>query len=394
MTPNQHAILSPSAAHRWLNCTPSAQLEATLPESIKPYAEEGRLAHSVCELVARNKFFPMKKKEYNDALKKLKTDAFWQDEMLTTANIYMEHLEAFYLGFRHKPLMALEMRVDISDYAPEAFGTCDCLMIGEHKRIIVDYKHGTGLPVSAIDNPQLKLYALGTLKTYRFIYGSTINHVTMCIVQPRRNIFDCWGLPVDELYAWGEMIKPKAAAAFAGTGEFNPGEWCHFCRANVQCRARADAHTALEDFKDLALPGKPNEEGKALLTYAEIGDVLTRGKTLVEWYNDLKEYAETACRNGQIIPGWKMVHGRSDRKWSDQDKALEIILNAGHPRELVYDTKPKTLAQLEKLIGAKPFNALVADLIIKPPGAPTFVEESDKRPPYSSAAADFAEMKA
>ena len=394
-----HALLSPSAAHRWLNCTPAPRLEAEMPESTSGYAEEGRLAHSVCELAARKKFTIMPQRTYNAALKKLKADPLWDDEMLATAATYVEHLTENAMKFEHTPYVALEVRVDISDYVPEAFGTCDSIMIGGDELILADYKHGKGVPVSAEENPQMMLYALGALKLYRPIYGDMIRRLTLYIDQPRRDSYEGYSLTVEDLLAWGEnTVKPKAAAAFAGLGEYEPGDWCQFCRINAQCRARANTHTALEDFKDCVLPTPEivrNKEngliagGLNILTHAEIGDLLVRGQSLVQWYKDLEEFALAACLNGGTIPGWKAVEGRSTRVWADQDKALETIINAGHPRELVYDTVPKSLAQLEKVIGAGPFNELVAGLIIKPHGKPALAPESDKRPAYSNAAADF-----
>ena len=347
-----HALLSPSAAHRWMYCTPSARLEADLPGSTSEYAEEGRLAHSVSELIARKKFTPMPVRTYNGKMKKLRDDPLYQEEMMATGNTYVEHLTEHAMRFDNVPYTALEVKVDISEYVPEAWGTCDCVMIGGDELIITDYKHGKGVPVSAEYNLQMMLYALGALSLYRPIYGDMIKRVSMYIDQPRLNSYEGHSMTVEGLTAWGEkLIKPKAAAAFAGLGEYVPGEWCRFCRAKAQCRARADAQTALEDFKGALLPTTENRafEGvKPLLTEAEVGDLLNRGKTLVEWYESLKDFALATCLDGGAIPGWKAVEGRSTRAWADQDKALEVILNAGHPRELVYDTVPKTLAQLKK----------------------------------------------
>jgi hypothetical protein len=402
-----HALLSPSAASRWLKCTPAPRLEAELPDSTSDYAAEGTLAHSVSELVARKKFTIMKPSAYNTSLKKLKADPLWNDEMLTTANAYMEHLLERYMAFENKPYIVFEVKVDISGYAPEAHGTCDCVMIGGDELIITDYKHGKGVAVSAEGNPQLRLYALGALGLYRPIYGDMIRRVSFYIDQPRLNDYSGDSMTVEELLAWGEnTVKPKAMMAFMGMGDFNPGDHCRFCRAKARCRARAGVHTALEDFKDALFCGTPEnvdrlandgtvprDKQPPLLTDAEVGDLLSRGKSLVDWYDSLKEYALATCLDGGTIPGWKAVEGRSIRQWADQDEALAAILNAGHPRELVYDTVPKTLAQLEKLIGNPRFTELVGGLIAKPPGKPALAPESDKRPAYSGAAADFSEVQ-
>lgn len=402
--PDKHAILSPSAAHRWLHCTPAPRVEAEFPETASEYAEEGRLAHSVCELAAKKKFTVMNNRTYNSRLKKLKADPKWDDEMLSTAATYVEHLTEHAMRFEHAPYVALEVQVDITDYAPEAFGTCDCVMIGGDELIITDYKHGKGVPVSAQDNPQMLLYALGALKLYRPIYGDMIRRVSTYIDQPRLGSYDGASMTVEELLAWGESIKPKAAAAFMGTGEFAPGEWCRFCRAKAKCRARANQNTALEDFKDCiplgrSIPMQAEYDATGFkpsncLTDEEIGALLVRAEGLVAWYNDLKEYALAACLNGKTIPGWKAVEGRSTRVWTDQDAALDALMAGGVEEAIIYDRVPKTLAQLEKVIGKQRFGELVGGMITKSPGKPALAAESDKRPAYNGAAADFSEMKA
>lgn len=402
--PDKHAILSPSAAHRWLHCTPAPRVEAEFPETTSEYAEEGRLAHSVCELAAKKKFTVMNNRAYNSRLKKLKADPKWDDEMLSTAATYVEHLTEHAMRFEHAPYVALEVQVDITDYAPEAFGTCDCVMIGGDELIITDYKHGKGVPVSAQDNPQMLLYALGALKLYRPIYGDAIHRVTTYIDQPRLGSYDGASMTVEELLAWGDSIKPKAAAAFMGTGDFAPGEWCRFCRAKAKCRARADQNTALEDFKDRIPLGKSPAlqadydatgfKPSNCLTDEEIGALLVRAEGLVAWYNDLKEYALAACLNGKTIPGWKAVEGRSTRTWTDQDAALEALMAGGVEEAIIYDRVPKTLAQLEKVIGKQRFAELVGGMIMKSPGKPALATESGKRPTYNGAAVDFSEVKA
>lgn len=402
--PDKHAILSPSAAHRWLHCTPAPRVEAEFPETTSEYAEEGRLAHSVCELAAKKKFTVMNNRTYNSRLKKLKADPKWDDEMLSTAATYVEHLTEHAMRFEHAPYVALEVQVDITDYAPEAFGTCDCVMIGGDELIITDYKHGKGVPVSAQDNPQMLLYTLGALKLYRPIYGDMIRRVSTYIDQPRLGSYDGASMTVEELLAWGESIKPKAAAAFTGTGEFAPGEWCRFCRAKAKCRARANQNTALEDFKDCiplgrSIPMQAEYDATGFkpsncLTDEEIGTLLVRAEGLVAWYNDLKEYALAACLNGKTIPGWKAVEGRSTRAWTDQDAALEALMAGGVEEAIIYDRVPKTLAQLEKVIGKQRFGELVGGMITKSPGKPALAAESDKRPAYNGAAADFSEVKA
>ena len=385
---SDHALLSPSAAHRWMNCTPAPRLEATLPDRTSAYAEEGTLAHSVCEITAKKKFKKVKAAECTRTIKRLKKKELWDDEMLHTAETYVEHLSERAMQFEHEPYIAFEVKVDISEYVPESFGRCDCVMFGGDTLVIRDYKHGKGVPVSAEKNPQMMLYALGALKLYRPLFGEAIKMVDIGIDQPRINSYDVWLCSTEELLAWGESIKPTAQKAFMGLGEYKAGDWCQFCRANGCCKAQAALQTsAFDDFKDVATGALPDP---ALLTPEALGHVLNLGKTLVEWYNAAKKNALDLILSGQKVPGWKAVEGRSTRVWSDQDKALDKLLASGIERAAIYDSVPKSLAQLEKVLGKAKFTELVGDFVLKPPGSPTLADESDGRKEFSSAAADFA----
>lgn len=385
---SDHALLSPSAAHRWLNCTPAPRLEATLPDNPSEYAAEGTLAHSVCEITAKKKFKKVKAAEYTRTIKRLKKNPLWDDEMLHTAETYVEHLSERAMQFAHEPYIAFEVRVDISDYVPESFGRCDNVMFGADTLVIRDYKHGKGVPVSAEHNPQMMQYALGALKLYRPLFGDAIKIVDIGIDQPRINSYDVWQCSVEELLAWGESIKPIAQKAFMGLGEYKAGEWCRFCRANGRCKAQAALQiSAFDDFKDAATGELPNP---ALLTPEALGKALAGGKTLVEWYEAIKKNALDLILSGQKVPGWKAVEGRSTRVWSDQDKALDKLLESGIERAAIYDSVPKSLAQLEKVLGKAKFQELVGDFVLKPPGSPTLADEADSRKEFNSAAADFA----
>ena len=376
-----HAVLSASAAKRWLNCTAAPLIEAEMPDSSSTYAAEGTLAHSLAELKARKKFTKLSPKAYAAELKKIKADPLWQPEMESTTDTYLTCLTERAMTYAEIPHIALEVKVDYSEFAPEGFGTADCIMIGGDTLSVIDYKHGQGVPVSVEDNPQMKLYALGALNQYRIFYGDTIQRIHLMIVQPRIDNVSEWALSRSDLEAWGNaVVKPAAAEAMSGNGKFCEGDWCRFCRAKAQCRLRSDTQTALEDFK-FALP--------PLLTNAEIGEILFRAQRLQSWVNDLEEYALNARLRGEDIPGWKLVEGRSLRQFSDNDTALTAIINAGTPKEMIYDYKPKTLAQIEKLLGAKTFGQVAGEYIIKPQGKPTLVPDSDKREPYSGAVADF-----
>ena len=309
--------------------------------------------------------------------------------MLHTAETYVEHLTELAMEFANEPYIAFEVKVDISDYVPEAFGRCDCVMFGGDTLIITDYKHGKGVPVSPDENPQLMLYALGALKLYKPLFGVALKKVAVYIDQPRIGAYDGWTCTVDELLAWGESVKPKAQMAFMGFGEYHAGDWCRFCRANGICKAQAEQQIgAFDDFS--AAVGNPT----ALLSPSEMGEVLKRGETLVSWYETVREKALESLLNGEKIPGYKVVEGRSTRCWTDQDKALDKLQESGVDRAVIYDSVPKTLAQLEKLLGTARFKELVGEFVTKPQGKPTLALETDSRKEFNSAAADFAGVAA
>lgn len=393
-TPEKHALLSASAAHRWLKCTAAPRFEEQFPETTSDYAEEGRLAHAICELKVLKKFsVGITSKTFTTRFNKLKKDPLYQTEMDKTSDLYIEHLSEKAMEYDSMPCVSAEVRVDFSDYVPHGFGTCDCIMVGGDTLTIFDYKHGKGVAVSAECNPQMRLYALGALKKYALIYGNALKKVCMNIDQPRiSSDLSSETITVDELKEWGESIKPIAARAYAGFGEFNPGEHCKFCRGRAKCKARADVFTALEDFKNCVPEhgNKEPKEGQGILTDSEIGELLIKGKELVKWYGDLEEYALSAILKGREISGWKAVAGRSNRTWSNQDAALSAIMAAGYNKALVYDLKPKSLTELEKLMGKTEFAEKVGQFIIKPPGKPTLAPLSDNRKPYNPAVADFA----
>ena len=390
-TPKEHALLSASSASRWLVCTASPRFEENFPETTSEYAEEGRLAHSFCELKVLKKFTTsITQKTFTTRINKLKKNEKYQPEMEKTLDLFIEHLTELAMSYDAPPYVAAEVRVDFSEYVPEGFGTCDNIMIGGDTITITDYKHGKGVPVSAEQNSQMMLYALGALKKYAPIYGDTIKKARLCIDQPRiQNELSIWETTVDELKAWGTSIRPTAEKAFMGLGEYVPGEHCRFCRGKAQCKARADIHTAVEEFKD-CVPEAKAEPGQNTLTNAQIGDLLVRCADLVSWYKDLEEYALNATLNGEEIPGWKAVAGRANRTFTDQDAAIKAVIAAGYDESLVYERKPLTLSALETLMGKKEFAEKIGQFVTQPLGKPTLVPTSDKRPPYNPAAADFA----
>jgi len=379
-----HALLSPSSAYRWLNCLPAPRLEATFPERTSREAEEGTLAHSVCEITAKKKFKMVKAAEYNREIKQLKKHELWDDEMLRTAETYVDHLAERSMSISSKPSRAFEVQVDISDYVPEAYGRCDCVIIGSGTLIITDYKHGRGVPVEVAENPQLMLYALGALKLYQPLVGENIQRVELYIDQPRLNSYKGWVCTADELLAWGEEIKPRAMMAYMGFGEYNAGPWCKFCRANGVCKAQAAQQIgAFDDFAAVV------NQSPAILTPEQTGEVLKRGETLVEWYKAVKSKALDSILSGTPIPGYKAVESKSNRAWSDQDKALETLMASGIERAAIYDDTPKSLSQIEKMLGKAKFKELVGKFVIQPRGNPSLVTADNPKPDYNSAAADF-----
>lgn len=403
-TPNAHALLSASSAHRWLKCTAAPLFEQNFPSGTSEYAEEGTLAHSVCELYARKKFTVMSTRKFNSELKKLRERPLFSEEMIRTAETYVEYLTEKAMGYTSTPHVAFEVRVDLSEYIPEGFGTCDCVMIGDDTLHITDYKHGKGVPVSALDNSQMRFYALGALKLYRPIFGDTIKKVSMGICQPRlSDTASEDALTAEALLAWGESVKPIAREAHDGPGTFCPGDHCRFCRGKAQCRARAEQNSAFADFKDCVPAGKVPPEQASLpaearavlglppvLTDAEIGELLIKAESLVQWYKDLQSYATEALLAGKEIPGWKIVAGKSNRAFKDTDAAIKAVIALGYDEAMLYERKPKTLTEIESLLGKKKFAEALADHVTKPLGKPTLAPASDKREPYNTAAADFA----
>lgn len=402
-TPMNHAVVTASGFERWSHCTAAPRYEEQFPDGeTSVYAAEGTLAHAVCELYGRKYFTPMSTRKFNSELKKLKEDELWQDEMTKCAEFYRDFLKEKSNEFGGEiPQTSFEVRVDLTDIIPEGFGTCDCIMIGGDTLRITDYKHGKGVPISSINNGQMRLYALGALKLFAPIYGDTIKRVCTAIVQPRitEDVTEEW-LTVDELKAWADEIKPKAQAAYFGLGSFCAGDWCRFCKGKAQCRARAEYYAGFEQFVGVPLDGQASQPEKmaydqyrdgatdkgikvpAILTDEEIGDLLIKAQGLEAWITDLQDYAREAILAGREIPGWKVVEGRQVRAFKDADAAMQRMKGEGFEDAVLYDRKPKTLAQLEKLTGKKRFAELMDGLITWPQGKPTLVTMDDEREPF------------
>lgn len=386
-SPSAHAKLGPSGAHRWLNCTAAPGFEQQFPSTTSSYAREGTLAHEYCELAGRLKFGQITNDDWAERVGELQRDEMFNPEMLDTALFYANALSEAGLAYDQPPAVFFEVRVPLTEWIPEGFGSCDCCMIGGDTLRIFDYKHGKGVRVDSENNPQMRLYALGALAKFRPVYGDKIKRVITAIIQPRitEDISE-ETLTVEDLLAWGETVKPRAQAAFTGVGaEFHAGEWCRFCAGKALCRARADGYTALEEFAAMS----PDDDR---LSEDDIADLLQRGKGLVAWYEDLQGYARDAILAGRPVPGWKVVEGRSRRAFTDTDKALAALIAAGYQEPVLYERKPLTLAALEKVCGKARFAEICGEFVTTPPGSPTLVEESDKRAPYSTAAAEAEAM--
>lgn len=364
----QHALLSASSAHRWLVCTRAPRLEETLPETRSEYADEGRLAHAIAELRLRKQYTdPMGQKAFNEKLNELKQNPLYSNEMMSYIDVYFDYIANLVYSFPSQPYVAIEKRLDYSEYVPEGFGTGDCIIISGTDLYVIDFKYGKGIPVSAENNPQMKLYALGAYTESSFLYN--IEKVTMIIIQPRLDNISESTISIDELLAWGEEIRPIAQKAYNGEGEFVIGEHCRFCRAKALCRARAEFNTAIEP--------KPLE----LLSDEEIGLILTKAQDLKAWVSDLEEYSFKAIMEGKTIPGWKVVEGRSTRQFTSIDEAFNVLKQDGIDEAVLYERKPITLTAVEKLLGKAKFNKLLGNYVAKSEGKPTLVPESDKREP-------------
>lgn len=367
-----HAVLSASGAHRWLICTPSARLEEQFPDTISDAAGEGTIAHELAELKLRHYFQTMDfgKQKYTRALNKLKKEDLWNDEMQGYTEEYLDYVKQVAMEFNGMPSVRIESQLDLSTYIPEGFGTADCILLGERILHVFDFKYGKGVPVSAEGNPQLSLYALGAYESYKLLYP--VNKVVLHIVQPRlADGFSRWECSIEELLSFGEYIKQRAALAWKGEGKFYPGEdTCRFCRAKGRCRARADKNVELA----FAVGRKP-----PLISNEEVGKYLLQGEDVAKWLKDLQEIALAECLAGNMVPGWKAVEGRGSRDWSDMDQAFAVLQKRGIPEALLWEKRPLTLAQVEKTVGKKDFNEYVGSYVVKNPGKPTLVKESDKR---------------
>lgn len=378
----KHALLSASGAKRWLSCPPSARLAEDFPNKTSEYAAEGTLAHEIGELTLRNKLGEISTRTFNSRLKKLKEGELFKEDMIDYVDIYVDtcmEKVAEARSISSDAVINLEQRLDFSVWVPDGFGTGDMVIIADGIIEIIDLKYGKGIPVSAIDNPQMKLYALGAINEFQFLYD--IEKVKMTIVQPRLDAISTDEISVEDLLRWAEeVLKPTAQLAFKGEGEFCAGEHCKFCKVAAVCKARAEKNLELAKYEF----ANPN-----ILDNSEIADILGKADELIKWAKDVQDYALETALQGEEYPGWKVVEGRSNRKWTDEDKIGEILIGQGFLENIIYTKKLTGISNMESAIGKKEVVRLLGDYIIKPPGKPTLAPESDKRPVYNSAESDF-----
>ena len=373
----RHAVLSASSSHRWTKCTPAARLELEFDDNESSAAAEGSAAHALAEHKLRRALKMRSKKPISP---------FDCDEMDEYTDAYVDFvLEQLELAKQScsDPLVLIEQHLDFSKYVPDGFGTGDCILISDKALQIIDLKYGMGILVNAEHNSQMMLYSLGALEIYDSLYD--IDEVSMTVFQPRRDNVSTWTIHADELRCWAENeLRLKAELAFKGEGEYCPGDWCTFCRAAVKCRARAEEKLKLAQ-SEFRLP--------PLLSDAEIEDVLGKLNDITKWANDLLAYAtDAAVNHGKQWSGYKVVAGRSVRKFKGEDAVAEVAKVNGYKD--IYRQSLITLTEFEKLMGKAKFNEVLGDLVYKPPGKPTLVPVSDKRPAInvSNATTDFNEI--
>lgn len=372
----QHATLGASSSAKWLNCPPSARLEERFENPTSVYADEGTLAHSLGEALLRRDA---------NALKKIMENSWYNSDMQQHCEDYRDFVLELYneaKAITPDAVLLLEQRLDYSLWVEGGFGTGDAVIVADGVMRIIDLKYGQGVEVSAHENTQMMLYALGAYNSFEMLYD--IKSIIMTIYQPRLRNYSSYEMSVVDLLTWADnVLAPTAKLAYEGIGEFKAGNHCRFCRAKHLCKALAEYN--LE-------PTEPEMKPSELLNDEEIINILNRADSIKKWLSSVEEYAFAEALNGKKWEGYKLVEGRSNRTYSDPDKVADTLINAGIDQALIYEKKIKTITALEKDLGKKPFNEIVGDLIIKPVGKPTLVVESDKRSEWcqaNNAASDF-----
>ena len=369
---SKHAFLSPSASHRWLNCPPSAKLCAEVPDQSSPYAQQGTCAHELCAYLVEKALG----RDVKDPTENLD---YYDSEMQQCAEGYAAFVMEEYEKAKQTcpdPEVLIEQKVDFSKWVEGGTGTADCIILADVTAEIIDYKHGLGVLVESDHNSQMMCYALGALEAFDGIYD--IDRVTMTIFQPRRDNISTWSCTKEELLKWAdEVLAPTAALAYEGKGEFKAGEHCQFCKVKATCRKRAEFNLELAQY-DFAMPDTLDE--------MEIAAILEKVDQLIAWGNDIKDYALVQAQAGTHFEGWKIVEGRSNRKFTDEAAVATAVTEAGFDP---YEKKLLGITAMSNLLGKKQFDELLGGLVYKPPGKPALVPESDKRPAMNTATDDF-----
>lgn len=379
-----HALLSASGAERWLVCTPSPRLEELMPEESSTYADEGTKAHELAEYrLAQRLGHPVSE----DRLKEIQSSEYYNADMEDFIEDYCDTIMEKYLAAKAEDPTAqilLERRLNFSQWVPEGFGTGDVVIINSKRVSVNDLKYGKGVPVSAEHNPQMMLYGLGAWFEYSPLYD--FDTVDVCILQPRLDSVSEWSISVEELLRWADReVTHRAALAWAGEGDFCPGDHCRFCKVAVNCRAKAEQSLALARYEFRMPP---------LLSHEEIGEILGQVDHLVRWATSIKEYAEEqAVKNGVHFPGWKVVEGRSNRTFTDPVAVQTTLDIEGYALDEIAPRKLLGITAMETLIGKKLLGNILKDLITKPEGRPTLAPITDKRPEWHSAAAEFSSLE-
>ena len=367
-----HAVLSASSSKRWLNCTPSAKLNAEIPDITTEYAKEGTDAHELAEYKV-NQLLGIK------ADNPAENFDYYNQEMEDCTDSYAQYI-AEQMSQYSSPVVMVEQRLDFSRYVPGGFGTGDCIIVADDVLTVIDFKYGKGVAVEAEYNPQMMLYALGALEMFSILYD--INEVKMVIFQPRIENISEFSMPISDLMSWAENeLKPKAELAAKGEGEFFAGEHCRFCKVKATCRKRAEYNLAIAKY-DFAPPD--------MLEDSEIEMILERADALIAWAADVKEYALSEALKGRKWNGYKVVEGRSNRKYTDEKMVAAVVKEAG--KDPYSEPKILGITEMTKLLGGrKKFDEILSKYVCKPQGKPTLVPESDKRKEWSSAENDFQE---
>ena len=381
--PTKHARLSASSAFRWINCPGSVALSDQCPTpASSSYADEGTLAHAIGELKLRYVNDEISKRQLNAKMKPLLQSEYYCGEMEEATGYYADAvIEALEAAGEDAELM-IEQQFSLSRWVPEGFGTSDAVVIGGGVIQVIDLKYGKGIKVDARNNPQLRLYGLGAANLFDSLYD--FDTVRMTIIQPRLDHISTEELPLRELLAWAEDdVKPRAQMAMDGTDYTAVGDWCRFCPAKAICRKRAEYNLSIakDDFR------KP-----PLLSDEEIGEVLRRADELQHWVKDVGDYALEQALAGKQYDGWKLVEGRSVRKYADDLKVAEALKAAGYDEAMLYERKLYGISAMEKIVGKKRLTEMLGDLIMKPAGKPVLVPESDKREAINTAEAAKADF--